>query len=102
MIIVRIIGWMLLLAALAAAGYEAMAAIKSGGWHPVALGELWYRIDRGSLGLAQAGVQRHVASWLWEPVIVAILRLPGWIAFGVPAAALLWLGRRRRPKWRFR
>ena len=98
----RIIGWVLLLAALAAAGYEAMAAINSGGWRPIALGELWYRLDRGSLNLIQAVVQRYIAPWLWEPGIASILRLPGWVVFGVPAGLLLWLCRNRRSRRRFR
>jgi len=98
----RIIGWVLLLAALAAAGYEAMAAINSGAWRPIALGELWYRLDRGSLNLMQAVIQRYIAAWLWEPGIASVLRLPGWMAFGVPAVVLLWLCRARRSRRRFR
>lgn len=98
----RIIGWALLLAALAAAGYELNASIHNGGWRPVALGELWYRISPGSLTLMQAAVERHIAGWLWQPGIVSILRLPGWLVFGVPAGLLLWLCRRRRPRRRFR
>lgn len=95
MIVGRVIGWLLLLVVLAAAGYEAMAAVNSGAWRPIALGELWFKISPSTLNGAQAGIQRHVAPWLWEPVITSILRLPGWAVFGVPALALLWLCRRR-------
>lgn len=96
------IGWVLLLAALAAAGYELNAAIHNGAWHPVALGELWYRLSPDSLNLAQAVIQRYIAAWLWQPAIVSILRLPGWLVFGVPAVLLLWLCRERRSRRRFR
>jgi len=94
-VIGRIIGTLLLLAAVAAAGYEALAALQSGGWRPIALGELWYKLHSASLNGAQAGIQRYIAPWLWEPVITTVLLWPGWAVFGVPGAALLWLCRAR-------
>jgi hypothetical protein len=95
MIVGRILGWLLLLAALAAAGYEAMAAFNAGAWRPVAMGELWYKLHATSLNAAQAGIQRHIAPWLWEPGITTILRLPGWAVLGVPGLLMLWGFRRR-------
>jgi hypothetical protein len=92
----------MLFAALAAIGYEINAAIHQGGWRPIALGELWSRIDRGSLELTQAFVQHHIAAWLWRPGITSILQLPGWLVFGGPAVLLLRLCRERRPRRRFR
>jgi len=86
----------LLLIAVAAAGYEARAAFETGGWRPVALGELWYKIHAASLNGAQAGIQRYISPFLWEPVITTILLWPGWAVFGVPGAALTWVCRARR------
>jgi len=107
-IVCRIFGWILLLAALGAFAYEVMVAIDHGSWRMIALGEIWFKLHPQSLNTAQAGIQRHVAPWLWEPVITTILLWPGWLVFGVPGI-LAWVfcrrGHRRRhhrpiSKWR--
>jgi len=99
MVVGRAIGWLLLLAALAAAGFEAWLAVDAGGWRPVAAGEIWFKLHAPSLNAAQAGIQRHVAPFLWDPVIATVLLAPGWLVPGLPAALLLWACR-RRPKRR--
>lgn len=48
------------------------------------LGSLLYSIDAGFLNLLQAGIQRHLAPWLWDRVMVPILIRPAWL---LPAAA---------------
>ncbi len=95
MFIGRLIGWLLLFGAIAAAVYELTGVIGGEGWQPMALGELWYGIDAASLNGAQAGIQRYVAPWLWEPVITTIRLWPVWAAFGVPGLVLAWSCRRR-------
>lgn len=95
MIICRIVGVILLLAAVAAAGYEVLLAFDAGNWRPVALGELWFKLHAASLNGAQAGIQRYISPFLWEPVITTVLLWPGWAVFGVPGAGLLWLCRAR-------
>ena len=98
----RSIGWLLLLLAAAAAGYEAVGALDSGVWRLRALGEIWYEIDAASLNFAQAVVQRYLWPFLWEPVITSVLLLPGWAAFGAPGLVLAWVCRRRRRRRRRR
>ena len=95
MIVCRVIGRVFVLAALVALAYEAMEAVRTGSWRVIALGELWYELHAPSLNGAQAGIQRYVAPWLWEPVITTILLWPGWAVFGVPGLVLAWLCRRR-------
>jgi hypothetical protein len=102
MIIGRIIGWILMAAALAALGYEAFVAIDTGAWRVLALGEIWFKVDSQSLNAAQAGIQRHVSPYLWEPVITTVLLWPGWAVFGVPAVLLMLLFRVRRRRHRQR
>ena len=97
MIVCRILGWILVLAALAAIAYEVMAAMNSdGGWRMIALGEMWFKLHPHSLNTAQAGIQRYVAPWLWEPGITTILLWPGWLVFGVPGVLAVVLCRKRR------
>jgi len=95
MLLGRIIGWLFIVAALAAATYEIVAWIGAGDWRMIALGELWFQIDSSGLNGAQAAIQRHLLAWLWDPVMVTILLAPGWVVFGIPGVALLWFCRRR-------
>ena len=90
--------WVLLFVALMAVGAEGLRTLEIGQYRPLALGEIWYAFDRDSLNLAQAAIQRHLLPWLWDPVIVWILRLPGWLIPGLAGAALLYRCRARRRK----
>ncbi len=95
MFIGRLIGWLLIFGAITAAAYELTGVIGGDGWRVMALGQLWYDIDAASLNAAQAGIQRYVAPWLWEPVITTILLWPVWAAFGAPGLVFAWACRRR-------
>ena len=92
----RIVGWLILLVAAAAAGYEVVQAFVTGEYRLVALGEHWYRLHPASLNGAQAGIQRYIAPWLWEPVITSVLLLPAWLVFALPGGLLVWACSRRR------
>jgi hypothetical protein len=73
MIIARVIGWLVLLAGLSVLARDAMVWIDRKTWAPIALGQLWYELDRSSLNLVQAVIQRYVSPFLWNPIIVSIL-----------------------------
>lgn len=88
--------------ALATLGYEAFLAIDTGTWRLVALGEIWFKLDSQSLNGAQAGIQRYVSPYLWEPVITTVLLWPAWAVFGAPAVILIQLFRARRRRFRQR
>jgi hypothetical protein len=90
------VGALLLALALAALGYELWAALEAGAYRTIAAGELWYRLDRGSLNLSQAVIQRYVHPWLWEPAIVTLLRWPAWALLGAPGAVLVLISSLRR------
>jgi hypothetical protein len=85
----RTIGWGLIGLALAALGYEALAALQGGGWRMIAAGELWYALDRGSLNVAQAITQRYLHPALWDPIIQGLLTWPAWSLLGAPGVALV-------------
>ncbi len=80
--IVRIVGGILMALALIALGADALASFEQGGLAVAALGELWFRLDPGSLNLMQAVVQRYLWPGLWDPVIVWLLRWPIWSLLG--------------------
>ncbi len=99
MLVWRLIGWLLCLAAAAVLISDLGALLSSGRYAPLVLGELWAMIDRASLNLVQAVIQRYVWPWLWDPAIVAVLLLPVWVVLALPGAALAWRFRRRRKGW---
>jgi hypothetical protein len=94
----RIVGWVLIALAIAAAGHEIISAFEANSYRSIAFGELWYMLDRGSLNLFQAVIQRYVWVFLWDGVIANILLLPSWLVLGGPGILIAWLCRRRKIK----
>lgn len=64
------------------------------------LGEIWYRLDAGSLNLTQAVVERYLWPPLWDPGVITLLQLPATLLLAGLALLLLLLclvrARRRR------
>lgn len=99
MVVGRAVGILLILIAAGILGHELLKYAETGSYHLIALGEFWYLVHRGSLNMFQAGVQRHIAPWLWDDVITRILLAPAWAVFG-GLGLVIWLlfrHRRRRP-----
>ena len=94
----RIIGWALILLAIAAASLEIIGAIEANSYRFKAFGELWYMIDRASLNLFQAAIQRHVWPFLWDGVIAPVLLWPAWLVLAIPGILIAWLCRHRVTK----
>jgi len=69
----RLIGWTVFLAGVAVLVRDMLVWIDTKHWVPIALGQLWFDLDRSSLNLIQAVVQRYIHPFLWDPVIVSIL-----------------------------
>ncbi|MFQ6019085.1 MAG: hypothetical protein ACE5KF_12940 [Kiloniellaceae bacterium] len=104
-IVGAVLGWLLILAASAEAGWEALDAAVTGEFRLRPAGELWYQIDAPSLNLVQAVIERYVWPPLWDPVIAGALHWPAALILAVPGVLLVLLGHRRalrRRKWRFR
>lgn len=94
-LILRVLGAVLVLAALWPLAREMLMLVQGSGHSFIPLGQLWYEIDPTSLNMLQAGVQRRLAPWLWEDGIQVVLTWPAWpvlIAFGL---ALIVVGRTR-------
>jgi hypothetical protein len=73
MIVGRVIGWIVLLAGAAVLVRDGLVWIDTKHWAPIALGQLWYELNRSSLNLVQAVVQRYIHPFLWDPIIVSLL-----------------------------
>lgn len=96
MIILRLIGFLLLAAGFISFVIDGVKSIASAKIVITPLGAAWAAVDLPSLNLAQAIVERYVWPFLWDPVMLNILLLPGWVVFTALGAALYYLGRRRR------
>ena len=100
MIVGRLIGWIILVAGAAVLARDVMVWIDTKVWAPIALGQLWYQLNRSSLNLVQAIIQRHVLAFLWDPIIVSILLCWAFAVLMVLGLLLVVLFRRRasRPR----
>jgi ABC-type Fe3+ transport system permease subunit len=95
MIVGRVIGWIFLLAGAAVLVRDGLVWIDTKHWAPIALGQLWYQLNRSSLNLTQAVVQRYIHPFLWDSIIVSILLSWAFAVLMLLGALLLVLFRRR-------
>ncbi len=95
MLVCRLVALFFACGAMIALGGDIWDAAAGGGWRPQALGQLWFALDRESLNLVQAVVQRYLHPWLWDPAIVRLLLWPAWVVPGSLALVLFLLCRRR-------
>ena len=98
----RLIGWLFVLFAAMALGLGGWYWAATGEFRLVATGELWYRIDPGSLNLLQAVTQRYVSPALWDVVTDYVLLQPAALVLAVPGLLLLLITRRRERRRRGR
>jgi len=95
MIVGRLIGWIVLLAGAAVLVRDGLVWIDTKHWAPIALGQLWYQLNRSSLNLVQAVVQRYIHPFLWDPIIVSILLSWAFAVLMILGVLLLVLFRKR-------
>jgi hypothetical protein len=95
MIVWRMVGWGALLAGLSVLVRDVIASFDTRVWAPIALGQLWYDLDRSSLNLVQAITQRYISAFLWDRVIVNILLCWAFAALIGLGLVILLLARKR-------
>ena len=95
MIVGRVIGWIALLAGAAVFVRDLLVWVDTKHWAPIALGQLWYDLNRSSLNLVQAVVQRYIHPFLWDPIIVTVLLSWAFAVLMVLGVLLLVVFRRR-------
>jgi|TARA_R110002072_G_scaffold163397_1_gene316023 hypothetical protein len=96
MIIGRILGWLFVGGAFVILGYDLLQFLGSQSWNVLLLGELWFKLDAGSLNLVQAVIQRYIFPALWDPVIVTVLLWPASLLFLLIGLLLLFFFRKRK------
>jgi len=96
MIVVRTIGLLLLIAGLAALGWDVGHSPNPTSPQLTALGELWYTASPATLNLAQALTQRYILPALWDPVMITVLLWPAALVFALPGLLLVLVSLLRR------
>ena len=92
----RLLGGWSILTAVIALTYDITAAYQTGSRLVFAsLGSDWEAIGPSSLNWLQAGIERHVARALWDPLIAGLLKTPAFAAFAILGVMLYILGMRR-------
>ena len=84
-----IFGWLFALATFAVAGWEYLARDPEKGFELRPAGQMWFLIDKDSLGLFQVVVERYIWPPLWEHVFFNLLQLPSIVIPLVPALVLV-------------
>jgi hypothetical protein len=95
-VVLRVIGWLLIVAALLALGWDLFFWIHDGQFGFRAAGAAWYRVSPGSMNRIQALIENHIWKTLWNPVIETVLRLPLWLVLGIPGLLLALVARARK------
>jgi hypothetical protein len=94
MVLFRALGWLLLAMAVMAIVSDCLAWWSEGAFRLLPLGELWSRLDYGSLHGFQEMLESRFYGRLWRFIAMPILRLPALPVFLVGGTILLWIGRR--------
>ena len=95
--LLRFVGLWILAAAFIFLVYDGAGWVANGALNSMQVGQLWSNIHQSSLLLLQPAVERHVAVWLWDPVMITVLEQPVWLVFGIIGAILILLGRKKKP-----
>ena len=95
--VLRFIGFWLLAAAFVALVYDGTRSVAAEQLILTRMSETWNALSPASLTGFEAGVKRSLAPWVWDPLIRTILGGPTSVVLGVLGAALILLGRKKRP-----
>jgi hypothetical protein len=93
----RFLGLLSLAAAFIALVIDGTKSIAANAVTMTPLGQYWNDIHSTSLQLLQPAIERHIALWLWNPVVLNIITAPTWLVLGILGAVLVLIGRKKRP-----
>ena len=96
MIALRVIGWLLIVAALFALGWDIFLWIHDGHFGLTPAGIFWYRFSPRSFNFAERVIAGHIWKPLWDSGVMIVLALPLLVVAGVPGALLAVVSRRRK------
>lgn len=98
MFVGRIIGWLLVAAALVVVGRDLFAWWDRGSYAAISARDLWAQLHPESQLALQPAIQKMTASFYagaWDTIFVPVLAAPAWLVLVVPGVLFLLLFRRR-------
>jgi hypothetical protein len=100
-LLLRFLGLCLLAAAFVTLLGDVTRSVAGARLYVTPLRETLAALAPGKLALAQAFVERQVHPFIWDPVLVDLMRLPVWLALGAVGCLAIWLGSKPAPKFGF-
>ncbi|MGH6864135.1 MAG: hypothetical protein ACRECN_07675 [Methylocella sp.] len=100
-LLLRFLGLCLLAAAFVTLIGDVTRSVAGGRLSVTPLSETLMALAPGKLALARAFVERHVHPFIWDPVLVDLMRLPVWLAVGAVGFLAIRLGRKPAPRFGF-
>jgi len=100
-LLLRFLGLCLLAAAFVTLLGDVTRSVAGARLYVTPLRETLVVLAPGKLALAQTFVERQVHPFIWDPVLVDLMRLPVWLALGAIGCLAIWLGRKPAPKFGF-
>jgi len=94
MVLLRALGWLLLALALGAVVYDCLNLWSDGAFHLLALGDIWSRLDLGSLNAVERDLRSMLSGVLWNGLLLPVLQIPALPAFVFVGMLCLWFSRR--------
>jgi hypothetical protein len=76
--------------------YDGTKSIADKSFYFTTVETIWAWVHQDSLQALRPAIQSHLA-FLWDPVITTILGSPGSLVLGIIGAALVVLGRKKKP-----
>jgi hypothetical protein len=92
--LLRVLAMVALAVAVIMAVLDATRTIAASQLVMTPLGSSWSSASPDTLASAQAFVEQKMHPLLWDPVIVQLLALPGFVVFGAASLVLYAVGRR--------
>lgn len=100
-LVLRFLGLCLLATAFVTLLVDVTRSVASATLHVTPLGEWLMALAPGKLALAQAFLERHLHPFLWNPVLIDVMRLPVWLAAAAAGCLVNWLGAKPAPGFGF-
>jgi hypothetical protein len=100
-LLLRFSGLCLLATAFAMLTVDVTRSVADGRFKPTPIGETLMALSPAKLAAAQVFVEHHVHPFIWNPLLLDLMRLPVWLGVGAVGGLVAWLGKKPAPKFGF-
>jgi hypothetical protein len=93
-LLLRALGLFLLASAFITLIIDVMRSIAAATLHVTPIGETLMALDPGRWAFAQGFIERHLHPFVWNPILVELMRLPVWFGAGVAGGLVSWFAKK--------